>query len=1622
MNNINMFSTAIGAAIGGYTQTGENSNAAYVAAGIGVGGAAGYYGAYNTSPLKRAKSATTAHVKSAIAVGDVNGQAVGRSMDEFSSSMDKITRVRTSITSRMEELEDQIRDPKRSGGALMAERLELQETLFQYNKSRVDNVNLLLDRGNKFTSVEEIDEYMRTKVNSKANLSDLRKINSGISFDGAIKQSAVMPGIKDGDKGDFKQIGGTLEEAKKDLYKHFRSLGSNVPDSHRKAKSISDALDGFNIRVRGEEMHINEPNLSDGSRGNKIGVMPLSRWDKGVRVSGSNGNYRDANGSFQRSGTRMVSKGFNPNGLQYLGAADGFGAKEMSLVMDPEEMLAISKSFNDNKGRAGQIKESIKRAHSLQEYIGIDSLKRASEDWSMLAKIKSRSVNVTDHVLKTNKGNDPKTKYNVGKLGMVGTKDQGSEYHQLVQKVGRQFDKNALAGSGINTMDFTDLSKGAVSDPTGLMVSAERDGFNVLFREQQSIGGTTQSAAYTAMGRGDELKHSSQAMRRDVSMELSELFSDAFGSQYSLDDGAMIGNSRDMDKFKSKGRVRFTLANVGTEVAPAYQSGISNLSEIVNSSQAGKQKLLAGLGTIDAGTSLGIGSNGETISLKGYFDHGRLTDVRQTSRGLEMTMDAVADPSKSGWMKIFSQSSKAGVTLAPERQFNAMLAMSKLYEERAIKLEGGNVRVLDHMGIDDLMPFGKSKENRLMSASEFAGTIMMNVKKSDADPTSMTIGDKSFSIKSSLISDWDGGGQKSIGDLYNYGQSAANDFVSKYKTENNAEFLGKYFDKLQNIGGGTVAERARDNKNRANIGRGILAMSDEKSARDIMDTAIEHAYHNNTGLFNALKNAKSDLLSSDPLVKTNARDAVMAGVSRAYGQEAGESLTTFTPNYLEGIHGAGKQGSISWLEQSNLKLSGYTNAMIAKLGSSDQAALYELEMIRSTASTGNLDPSKMRDPASIFGIQAGERGAVLKGIYGDIANPSYSITDLGADSKGVKSVPISLADTGHTGLYEMNEDKSILKNLDKARVDVVKADAFYRGILGDKTPDPMSLRKENLSDARASLSSAISNLVETQSGALTGDNNVLKNAIRMSADNSAIMVARSADGAAARFAAIGTEDTKGMSNKMFVSQHTLKDYSNRFGLDILDADGNIKKSALEDMGNGIKRIKVGGHDKWMAQVSREPVQGAFSSMATELLMDGSLTGGQHHVYSPKNLAPGSNGKNLMNAFAFLDYDADILRVASMHTMDSIEMKKAMKINDELVRQASNISEMQNLMAMKGRNIDPTMISDFGSRGDYIMHQVNSSLKGRHRKPIAPKATEMVASMQESISKHFGPLAPGDEKYGRMIAAREVAHNLTESMLKTAHKSTNEFGAMPSGAVEKFGHLHEQFLKNPSTYGDDFAGGVTDIINKSVGKMVLLEGGDGTKGIFNDAVSDIVNSQRTYASQMSRDMAGVLDGPKYAAGDASDHAEGAKRIAMQGGANGGFVDSIESADKVENLTHRTKSVIAEAKSFIVETAVTNKKKFLGATAVLGTIAAIGGANSVDSERLAASQPSSSQKGLDPIRDRKAYIRKYKESGGYDISANIKTGRDNLNPKTINQALFGDQLSSARVNVTDKSGMF
>jgi hypothetical protein len=126
--------------------------------------------------------------------------------------------------------------------------------------------------------------------------------------------------------------------------------------------------------------------------------------------------------------------------------------------------------------------------------------------------------------------------------------------------------------------------------------------------------------------------------------------------------------------------------------------------------------------------------------------------------------------------------------------------------------------------------------------------------------------------------------------------------------------------------------------------------------------------------------------------------------------------------------------------------------------------------------------------------------------------------------------------------------------------------------------------------------------------------------------------------------------------------------------------------------------------------------------------------------------------------------------------------------------------------------------------------------------------------------------------------------------------------------------------------------------------------------------------------------------------------------------------------MENLAHKSKTVYNEVKSGIVDFASKNKSKLLPAALGLGAIAMLSGTRAP--EQHSSTQPTTGggPRPLEPLRDRKAYTRKYKTEGdNYNAVASVKSSAENVQRNNLNRVLYGDMVTNAQINITDRSGI-
>jgi hypothetical protein len=1414
----------------------------------------------------------------------------------------------------------------------------------------------------------------------------LHSINSAISFSGKITEVQAAAAQRTTDIGKTIPSGIGTADLQEILTKHFTdSLGTPGDIASEKASNLANSFKGYQIELQGTNLSMQTPS------GNKIADIPLTRYQKQ-----DSGLIRTTT----RSGTEFSVKSFNPNGKLFSSKNTEMGSLDtlMKQALDPEEWLSVLAKTNGGELTPELIREASGRANKLQTYIGMDALKSPNEKYSAKSQMTSDTVSISDVYAYDDDG-----KLGIRKLKTVaGKNDLRSETHTLMQNIAREHGVNPLSGISSNALgEIRNLNKERI-DTIGFG-ALERGEDTVNIREFTPLEGVGDSEYLRRLGaKGEDLqRHSVHGIRTHASDELASAFSDLFGSTMTLDDGHMVGNRGKKEMFAIRDRTSLTLGNIGDDTNLRFRMDQLGLSgDILNLTEAERMAKIQSMNIkVTPSDILGTGKSGETVSLKGHYTSGVLRDAIPTAEGLQLIFDTEHIPEE--WAKIFSTSSKAGVSLANKRDFRAMATLAHLESTGFIKAKRLNET-------RHFTEWDEATKKHVTVAKQYSSSVIEVLKGKkkgflfedtfdidhfiDSSRDHEVISAYARSKNVSLISRWKEVGQEDIGKIL-AGDSGEN-FMSK--------FHGKGFEAeaLEMHMADTPAKKA-------NIARFMLAQTDKKAAQDILVTVAEAvAVQGDENAMANFNKIKSELLTGDQKLVRSGKETLREAIDTAYtAGNQNESLTRWTSNAGEAIVGAGNTGSVSWLEQASLRMSGIDEGTINAFASSSKKDLYELEQIRRSAFAGNIASGKnaasdVNAFAQVFDVDAHERANFLNNrgfnIPKDRSMLMYSMSE---SIDGLKSVPIPLRDTDYSGITEYGGNRDVTKT-DKLRRKVILNDIKYNDSEGDAR-----------TYAKQSLAASVEELKDHTIGMLSGDNDLGKAAMRKTGKYSSILVARPIEGNASRF----VKSQEGVKNAVFISEDVARRMYKKAGIDFnmgrhsagTGTEGvrrlQFNTASFDSDGNVISRS--GAKQDLLFQLSREPVQGPLSSLAHEVFIDTSIR-------DKGNFAFMSKAAQLLNKFAFMDFDSDILRSMASFDLSKTQTNQLKSTTRKIVESASAMSGMQDALAVKNKGGSMKVLSDFNNASDYQGYMTEAGVKGRHRKPIAPEVTKIVNELSESVFREFG-----SEINVRTMSARELAHNMTESLLKIAHTDTTQYADNPLGAVEELTAAKAEWK----------AGGDKGKYEKRFRSAINTTFADGIKEMsprdesrYNTALDDLTKAHLRHGKDISQEGSQVLD--FWSGGAAKDFgalSEGISKRA-KGGASGPTVDMNVSSSSLEQAAHKFKTRSGDMMSGILDAAQKNKGLMAGAAVAIAGINMISGSSP---EQQAGAQPRTSPQPLQPLQDKKAYIRKYKQTeNGQSIQATLTTARSNLSPHNLNQVMFGDNISSANVNITDRSGLF
>ncbi|RLA68398.1 MAG: hypothetical protein DRQ78_00810 [Epsilonproteobacteria bacterium] len=1421
----------------------------------------------------------------------------------------------------------------------------------------------------------------------------------------------------------------SAEQIENKLYQHFSGNLSNEEALARtKAKDMAPVLSHML-----ENQSITGIDIEDSQ------LIFRSRETKDVKFNLTS-KTTDNISFVEQNGMRQITRGISPFGKAYsdetavtlmedgksvsrrVGMPSDKGMIDITKQHDPEEMMSILFRANENTMTLEELSKLSTDTGALSLHSAPDSRKiiRESVDSFENSAYARRISQTTEMAMVLDQTGDRARFINM-KPSIEGS-DMRSEVSTMMNKMVLGEGVNPLTNQGMNALTLVTPSKFSENLHTpGFLPAEDRGASSVSFRDHVPVHAST--SEYLKLkektgGRGvAELRGAaSHGTRIHVSSEMSDLFSGMYGNKFSIDDGHGIANEAQKKKFKVKQSSSVTIGNTGDALDSKFLLSMDIPEEILKGSRENAVSYLRDNPIyVGAGQTLGYDKQGRAASLASHFTAGKLKDVVKSKDGLELVFSALYQP--KDWTKIFGTSSKSGLTFAGQDEFAKMGALS-LAESRGIISVDKNQIILNK----GQHSIGKMKKGVRHTPDKFAEKFFdSNIGKSLMEEAS----------SATMIQRWEDIKMDPVRQILTGKASDSKAAIDEVVKSAKGQGFDKYLKKMSSLGNSKA-----DKAEKAAIYKTMVALSGHRAGQDMFLTMGEH-------LARASKEIRPEPISPgtvykdekhmprrpgfgnrvpdeigidsmlDDMMTTREREANLAksnmylddikfldrleekgvgftepetdrllGIMRKTGGSfEGKSYTQFTSNVGEAIHGAGNMGSMSWLEYDMLNSMKMPTDIINSMTELNRGALQELSMVESTFFKGDFGHSSFKPGEDVgkimhdvFKMPAEDRQAFMKRIgintSGTMAN--YTLSN---KVEGIKSVPVGFEDTNYTGLKNY-AGMDMLFETEQSRQNVINADIA----LTNSTTDAAKLRSQGLLDYHAK------ELLSIQGRMMSGENNLRKIAAKRIAKDSMILTARPS-GAPKR----------ADKNVVYVSQSLAEKMYKRQGLNIEDH---------MSMDGDIGELKNKNGQRLFAQISREPVQGPFSSMGFQIKVDKSLDTKGDHIFIPK-------ANEILNKFAFLDYDADHLRMLPLFALSKKQTEDYMSHNNRMLKHTERLMGVQEKLGIKGASKHLDLVTKFEDSTEKERHMLSQGELGRLRKTDSPEVTRMVTEFNKALNIE----GKGKEVFAE---GRVLGHNLTENLLKSQHKAS---GSPMRGAVQELAEAQADFMrdKDKKTYKSRISSIIDDTIG---GSIHTINPETATKdradlALYKKGLKDLVNASAEHHINIAGSMETFLGPAGYK--DMSS-AEVQQAIIEHGGFQSGegpIPSRIGEVD-VESVKHSAKKMYNNAATAVASFMSKNKGKLVAAGLGLAGISIMARDTP---EQLASSSPIGSEKQiLQPLPDKKGYIRKHNPDRNISVSASVYSGMDNMNSGSLDRALFGDNIGSVSVNITDKSGMF
>ena len=616
----------------------------------------------------------------------------------------------------------------------------------------------------------------------------------------------------------------------------------------------------------------------------------------------------------------------------------------------------------------------------------------------------------------------------------------------------------------------------------------------------------------------------------------------------------------------------------------------------------------------------------------------------------------------------------------------------------------------------------------------------------------------------------------------------------------------------------------------------MLMQTDFKGNTDLA-TSIEYAT-NDASVIHDLKQLTSDGGRIFHAQRDMAQQKLDSIVNSVDIRKMRTLRTAVSTDLGGGLHGVGNVGSMSWIEQAQLRSYGASLDFINAISTPNNDALFELSMIQSSAqkSSSVTEADKIaraNDIVGLFDLHPEQR-FVAADMYRDrsMSHVLHNLTIPEGYEGIIKSVPIPFVETNRSGIYEQ-ETGDLLKAMDAKRKSLIRMDLEYtaaderkRKVLAPKYIEELSAFEKSIRQS------------------VTGESSIIKEVSKRQMEGSAFLRARS----------IGGKFAEAMEGEKYpgivLSQSQAIELAKRAGI---EADVSIE--AFGDDGYGKLMFHDGKEFRaFNTLTSREPSQGAYSILGTEVYIapEGMLKDGEVGIANTKH--------NPFKTGQFTDFDYDMLKVASANFQGGfkdLEEHTAFvkKLMDAQVEAFGDAETMALALSRKGNKASTVMHSSLMSELDYISHQSFSSLKSKQRKFLASHTTDLSMNLTEALSRHLNATVTDPaELMKRSIMGRTLIHNITESLLKSAHRSSLDL--QNAAGISEIESLKAAYAKLHNKTGK--AGEFEADFKKATTSLFGANMTDDVKAIYDSAMSDVTSAAKAHVEEIEANRGRIQD--------------------------------------------------------------------------------------------------------------------------------------------------------------------